>query len=146
VSRGLVGALIAVCAATGVHAQQPELHVDVIGPRPYSTQIGVGSSLALGTYTRVTTVAAFAPKRRPDLIGDAWRFDLLGRVTLDPFRQQRWALAFAGGVSIRRRSYLAAIAELEGPAARGFAPALQVGVSGGLRAGVLIRRALANKR
>jgi len=146
VNRRVLGALLVACAASIGRAQQPELRVDVMGPRPYSTQIGVGTSLALGTYTRATAVAAFAPRSRPDLIADAWRFDLLGRLTLDPFRQQRWALAFAGGVSIRRRSYLAAIAELEGPARGGFSPALQVGVSGGFRAGVLIRRALANKR
>lgn len=147
VNRILTGA--ALCVATSLHAQrlQPEVRLDVLGPRPYSVEPGIGVILPLGYYVRVGGGAGYALPLEPTLNGRRWRADLIVRGTFDPFRQQRWALSLGGGLSHRRSStYIAAIAELEGPEMRGLLPAFQIGVSGGVRAGVILRRAVPGRR
>ena len=67
-------------------------------------------------------------------------------MTLDPFRQDAWGLSFGGGLSVRERAYLAVIAEVEGREVAGWLPALQLGVAGGFRAGVVVRRAVPGRR
>jgi hypothetical protein len=143
-SVGLALALIVIPAlATG---QQPELRVDVLGPKPYSLQAGVAAIVPLGYYVRLSAGTGYAPRANASLIDDHWRADLVARVTLDPFREQRWALSIGGGLSVRRHTYLAAIADLEGPEIRGMLPALQVGLSGGPRVGLVLRRAVKGRR
>jgi hypothetical protein len=117
-----------------------------MGPEPYSVQPGVGGVVALGYYARFSADVGYAMRSDAKLIGDRWRADLLGRFTLDPFRQQRWGLSIGGGLSFRRQTYLAAVVDLEGPEWAGLLPALQVGVSGGWRAGLVLRRAIKGKR
>jgi hypothetical protein len=135
--------------ATTLHAQklQPEVRLDVLGPRPYSVEPGVGVVLPLGYYVRVGGAVGYALPLEPTLSGRRWRADVIARGTLDPFRQQRWALSLGGGLSHRRSTtYIAAIMDLEGPEMRGLVPAVQVGVSGGVRAGVILRRAVPGRR
>lgn len=137
-----------VLAATG-EAQthpQPELRADVSGPSPYSVQPGVGGTIALGTYARAGAAVGYAIRNDSTEIADRWRIDLLGRFLFDPFGQRRWALSVGGGVSVRRRVYLAALVDLEGPALAGWRPAVQGGVSGGLRGGIVVRRAIQGRR
>lgn len=139
----------ALCLATSLHAQglQPEMRLDVLGPRPYSVEPGIGVILPLGYYVRVGGGVGYALPLEPTLNGRRWRADVIARGTFDPFRQQRWALSLGGGLSHRRsNTYIAAIAELEGPEMRGLLPAFQVGVSGGVRAGVILRRAVPGRR
>ncbi|MEX2178432.1 MAG: hypothetical protein WD801_06960 [Gemmatimonadaceae bacterium] len=129
---------------------QPELRLDAVGPSPYVPHIGIGVNNAAGYYVRWTAVVGWGwGARRANssrAAGGEWRGDLLARVTLDPFRQQRWALSVGGGLSVRRHAYLAAIADLEGPELKGWMPALQLGASGGFRAGLLIRKAVPGRR
>ena len=120
--------------------------MDLLGPPPAVWQVGVGATARLGYYARLTGIAAYAPQADPRFLGDRWRADVLARLLLDPFRQQRWALSIGGGLSIRRTTYLAAIVDLEGPPVGGLMPALQVGVSGGMRAGLVFRRAMRGRR
>lgn len=127
-------------------AQQPEIRLDVLSPAPYSVQPGLGAIVPLGYYVRVSADVGYAPRSAANLIEEHWRADLLTRVTLDPFRQQRWALSIGGGLSLRRHTYLAAIADLEGPEMHGVLPAFQVGLSGGVRAAVILRRAVKDRR
>jgi hypothetical protein len=143
-----VSAALAVIAvqAAAAQGQQPEVRVDVLGPRPYSVQPGAGVIIPLGYYVRASGGVGYAPRAAANLISDHWRADLLARVTLDPFRQERWGLSIGGGLSVRRHTYLAAIVDLEGPELRGLLPAVQVGVSGGVRAGVVLRRAVKGRR
>ncbi len=141
-----LGALALSSTAQG-QALQPELRVDVIGPPPLSIEPGVGLNAAFGQYVRVSAGAGYEARGLPERAGRRWRGDLMGRVTLDPFRQQRWALGIGGGLSYRgSATYLAAIVDLEGPETRGLLPALQVGVSGGIRAGFVLRRAVRGRR
>jgi hypothetical protein len=134
--------------ASAAHAQElrPELRLDVLGPRPYSVQPGAGVIIPLGTYVRTSLGIGWGKRRTATSTHDEWRGDLLTRVILDPFRQQRWALSIGGGLSVRRQTYLAAIVDLEGPEMAGALPAIQVGVSGGVRAALILRRARQGRR
>lgn len=144
-------AALSLCAALAqpAHAQflQPELRIDVSGPAPVAIEPGIGVTTALGTYVRLGVLAGYDVNGAPERTGRRWRGDAVARVTLDPFRQQRWALSFGGGVSYRgATTYLAALMDLEGPEVRGVLPAVQVGASGGMRAALVLRRALRGRR
>jgi hypothetical protein len=127
---------------------QPELRVDAIraGAESITIQPGVGATARLGYYVRATASAGVAIERGTSELADRWRIDVMSRVLLDPFRQQRWGLSFGGGLTFRKRTYLAALVDLEGPEVRGWSPAVQGGVSGGLRAAVIARRAIPGRR
>jgi hypothetical protein len=126
---------------------QPEVRFDGLGPRPYSAEPGVGVIYAAGYYARVSLGAGYALPLETTLNGIRWRADFLVRGTFDPFRQQRYGLSLGAGLSYRRsRTYLAVVMDLEGPEVRGLLPALQVGVSGGPRAGLVLRRAIRGRR
>ena len=127
-------------------SQQTEARVDVFGPTPASVQPGLGYTMSAGYYARISAIAGYALTQRHDLIGDRWRGDIIARFLLDPFRQQRWALSVGGGLSFRRHTYLAAVLDLEGPEMRGFVPAIQLGLSGGTRGAVILRRAIPQRR
>jgi hypothetical protein len=147
VRRLLVAA--AVCAAGALPAQplQPEIRVDLQGPRPISLAPGVGLTLPLGYYVRVGAAVGYAVPLESSATGSRWRTDLLARALFDPFRQQRWGLSIGGGLSYRRsRTSILAMLDLEGPEVRGVLPALQLGVSGGLRAGLVFRKAISGRR
>ena len=75
-----------------------------------------------------------------------WRY-LLVRFLLDPFRQSAYGLSMGGGLSARAepgdrvRPRLLLAVDLEGRrSSRGLVPALQVGLGGGVRVGVVLRR------
>ena len=125
---------------------QPEIRLDVLGPRTPSIEPGVGVNVALGYYVRLGIAGGFNVRRGDALNGSSWRGDVLARFTFDPFRQQRWALSVGGGLSFRRQTYLAAVADLEGPETHGFVAAIQAGVSGGPRGAVILRRAVRGRR
>lgn len=144
--RVVLALAVALPAAAGAQRVQPEARVDVIGPSPYAVHAGAGLVVPMGLYARVSADGAYGVRRVNGVSRDEWRGDLIARVTLDPFRQQRWGLSFGGGVSVRRHAYVAAVVDLEGPPLRGFLPAVQAGVGGGVRAGVVLRRAMQGRR
>jgi hypothetical protein len=86
------------------------------------------------------------------------RSDLIARFTFDPFRQTRWAPYGGGGVSGRYNStaeggakaYLLVFFGVEGPlpvgARSGWVPAFEVGLGGGARLGVVLRRGIRARR
>ena len=101
----------------------------------------------LGTYLRTGLAIGYDARGVDHRAGERWRGDAIARVTLDPFREQRWGFSFGGGVRHRGSStYRAALLELEGPEMFGVLPALQAGVSGGLRGGLILRRAVRGRR
>lgn len=156
-ARLLAGAALA--AALGparAHAQRgpndpgvaAELRADaILGHRP-ALQVGGGVQLPLGYYARLGVDGLVGI--RTDQVSpraDA-RLDLLGRFLLDPFRQSPYGLSVGGGMSLRAeprdrvRPYLLLAAEVEGRRrASGWVPALQLGLGGGARLGVVLRRA-----
>jgi len=86
------------------------------------------------------------------------RTDFVSRFSLDPFRQSRWAPYAGAGVSGRYRSdldggsraYLMILLGVEGPlslgSTEGWVPAVEVGLGGGARIGVVMRRAINARR
>ncbi len=142
--------------AMAAHAQlptpsvHPEARLDVIAGHQPAVQLGAGLQVPMGYYVRVgldgavglATVTVPSSTSRADA-----RADLLVRFLLDPFRQSAYGLSVGGGVSARAepgdhvRPRLLVAADLEGRrSAHGWVPALQVGLGGGVRLGVMLRR------
>ncbi|HUX33230.1 MAG TPA: hypothetical protein VMV51_05100 [Gemmatimonadaceae bacterium] len=127
-------------------APSPEVRADVLGAAPYALQLGAGVNLGAGYYQRVELDGAVGARRRGGALVGSGRADALMRLLLDPFGQRRWALSLAGGVSLRYeagdkvRPYLAGALDLEGPVTHGIRTAYQVGVGGGVRVGIVLRR------
>jgi hypothetical protein len=158
-------AVAVAAAATSATAQQPlsppvapEMRVDVIAGAHPAVQLGAGAQIPLGYYVRVGVVAAVgaslgereagAPDQRMD-----GRLDVLARFLLDPFRQSRFGFSVGGGMSLRAepgeiaRPLLLVAVDLEGRRARsGMVPAVQLGLGGGARIGILLRRGAPSSR
>jgi hypothetical protein len=159
--RGPWGAAVLTAAALSapLHAQQasprltPEVRVDVIGASPASVQGAVGVEIPAGWYVRVGLLAGAGASIDPDDPGAAGRLDVLARFLLDPFRQSRWGLSAGGGVSLLAREgdhvrpQLLVALDLEGPrSSSGVSPSIQVGLGGGVRAGIGLRWGAAGTR
>ena len=135
----------------------PELRGDVILGRAAAVQLGVGLQIPAGYYVRVGVDGAVGMR-----IDDAslstqhrldGRLDVLARFLLDPFRQTSYGLSLGGGMSLRAepgdrvRPVLLVAVDVEGRRSRrGLVPALQVGLGGGTRIGVVLRRGSAGAR
>jgi hypothetical protein len=155
----MVGAA-AVLASSQAHAQGaepvlPELRADLIaGARP-ALQVGAGLQIPMGVYVRTGVDVAVGSR-----LGDAavssrldGRIDVLTRFLLDPYRQSAWGISAGAGLSLRAepgdrvRPLLLVALDVEGRrSTRGLAPAVQVGLGGGARIGVVLRRAIAQRR
>lgn len=125
-----------------------ELRVDAIDVRLPDTatlQLGAGIDTPLGYYVRLAVIGAGGVTSQDAKTLGSARADVLGRFLLDPFREMRWGLSVGGGISARYvagdhwREYLVLLLELETPVHRGLVPALQLGLGGGLRVGVVLR-------
>ena len=155
--RAFAAAVLAVALVTGGAADaqapvrprtdprvRPELRVDYLAA-PDGIQLGAGASVRMSTYVRLGAGAGAGPhfSDRVERIG--WRADIFGRFQLDPFRERRWAPYATAGVSVRgagseSEEFLMALFGLEGPLVRGWSPAIEVGLGGGFRAGLVMRR------
>ncbi|HJP87133.1 MAG TPA: hypothetical protein VJ852_14175 [Gemmatimonadaceae bacterium] len=157
----LVVSIVALAAAgTAASAQveqqrvQTEWRLDGLFARSSGVEAGVGVSVPTGIYVRNGLVGAVGAGRH----GIEGRTDLLSRFSLDPFRQSRWALYGGGGISGRYRSredggshaYLMLFLGVEGPLpvgrTSGWMPAFEVGLGGGARVGVILRRGINARR
>src|SRR5690242_429565 len=128
-------------AQTPQQQLQTEWRVDGIFARTSGVEAGFGVSVPAGIYVRNGLVAGLGAGRH----GAEGRTDLLSRFSLDPFRQSRWALYGAGGISGRyrprqdggSRAYLLLSVGLEGPLPAGnksgWVPAFEAGLGGGAR-------------
>jgi len=143
-----------------VVAQQPqqrlqmEGRLDAIIARSMGVEAGLGVSVPSGIYVRSGLVAGIGAGRH----GLEGRTDLFSRFSLDPFRQSRWAPYGGAGISGRYRSkldggsraYLLVFLGVEGPLAlgrtSGIVPAFELGLGGGARVGVVLRRGVNARR
>jgi hypothetical protein len=141
-------------------AQQPqqrlqmEGRLDAIIARSTGVEAGLGVSVPSGIYVRSGLVAGIGAGRH----GLEGRTDLSSRFSLDPFRQSRWAPYGGAGISGRYRSkldggsraYLLVFLGVEGPLAlgrtSGIVPAFELGLGGGARVGVVLRRGVNARR
>jgi hypothetical protein len=149
--------LVAPAAALSQVPQQPlqvEARVDAIVARTTGVEAGLGLSVPSGIYMRTGLVAGIGAGRH----GVEGRTDLISRFSLDPFRQSRWAPYAGAGVSGRYRTkldggshaYLMIFLGVEGPlalgATTGIVPAFEVGLGGGVRFAVILRRGINARR
>lgn len=141
------------------HAQRvprmlAEGRVDAITSRARTVQAGAGAILTAGTYARIVLGAGAGVTKRSggDMRGSA-RADVTVRFLLDPFAQARWAPYLGGGLGYldegvqRRQGVLMLVAGLEGPRSRrGMRTAIEAGLGGGVRVGVVLRQGRADVR
>lgn len=155
-----VAVTLALSLPVMARAQQPRQHLqsegrlDVIAAHTTAVQAGYGLSVPAGIYVRTGLVVGAGAGRN----GFDARTDLIARYSFDPFRQSRWAAYAGGGVSGRFRptadggsnAYLLVFLGLEGALPRGqssgIVPAFELGLGGGARFGVILRRAVAAQR
>jgi hypothetical protein len=125
-----------------------ELRVDAINVSSASSgtlQGGVGANVPLGYYVRLELDGAGGVTRRDSVNHNSGRIDVLTRFLLDPFNDAPWGLSFGGGMSAMfergttTREYLVVVVDLETPHIGSVTPALQLGLGGGLRVGVVLR-------
>lgn len=158
----LVIASIALGARPPLHAQaasrprpRAEARVDYLGPNPDVVHAGIGVNVAAGTYLRVSLVGAGGASWEEGRTAGSMRADVIGRFLFDPFRERRWGLSAGGGLSVRYdrvsggrhwRPLLALVVDFEGPPKGSIVPALQIGLGGGARVGLIIRGGDPNRR
>jgi hypothetical protein len=141
----------------GAQAPSPsryaEYRVDVIGGNGGTAQLGAGAVIPLGVYVRLGLDAAGGATWRDEASRASGRVDAIGRFLLDPFRESPLGLSLGGGLSVpyvdgqqRLRAYLTAVVDIEGRMRGRFTPAVQIGLGGGWRAGVVLRASPARWR
>lgn len=133
-----------------VEAQRltPEVRVDGIFASHGTVQAGVGAGIPLSTYVRGVMVLGAGADREG---AGTYRADAMLRFHLDPFREHRWGPYAAGGLSLLRngddpRAWVLLVLGLEGPLRGGAATAFEIGLGGGARIGIVLRRARARQR
>ncbi len=109
-------------------------------------QAGVGPVIPLGVYTRLTATIAGGPAWRDGDTRMSGRADVIARFLLDPFRETRWGLSLGGGLTVpytdgdaHVQPYMTAVVDVEGRIWRRLTPAVQLGVGGGTRLGIVLR-------
>lgn len=170
---GVVKAFIGVCAALGclwspeLSAQRPvaqpsgagrlrpEVRLEFIGARDPIIQLGAGVSFRAGTYARVTLLAASGVAVQQSASVLASRVDLHVRYMLDPFGESRWGAYGLGGLSLMHvRSEhgggdltprLVLGIGVEGRP-RAVTRAVEVGLGGGTRVALALRKGLPGRR
>jgi hypothetical protein len=155
ISIGFVGTLPFVGGAQIVQQKfQSEARLDAIFSRSAGVEAAYGLSVPVGIYVRSGIVAGIGAGRH----GVEGRTDFISRFSFDPFRQTRWAPYAGAGLSGRYRSkldggaraYLMVFLGVEGPLPlgelSGWVPALEVGLGGGARVGLILRRGVNARR
>jgi hypothetical protein len=151
--------------ATRLSAQQQELArrspppiefradaIDVRSIESGTLQGGAGVNLPLGYYVRLEIDGAGGVTRIDDVNANSGRVDALARFLLDPFDEATWGLSIGGGMSarfgerLRPHQYLVVLTDLEMPSVSGIVPALQIGLGGGVRVGLVARIAQSGRR
>jgi hypothetical protein len=133
---------------------QVEGRIDGIFARTTGVEAGLGLTVPAGIYVRSGLVAGVGAGRH----GVEGRTDFVSRFSLDPFRQSRWAPYAGGGISGRYRSdcdggsraFLLIFLGVEGGLplgqTEGWVPAVELGLGGGARVAVMLRRGINGRR
>ncbi len=124
-----------------------EYRADAILTRGFAVEGGAGAVIPAGTYVRVSIDGAAGPTWRDGAAHAGGRVDVLGRFLLDPFREVPYGVSLGGGVSVpyvqgdaHVRPYVTVVLDVEGRRrTSGWTPALQLGLGGGARIGIVLR-------
>jgi hypothetical protein len=129
-----------------------EYRADGIFGNAETVQGGVGLNVPMGIYVRLGVIGAAGVAHRDGDASFSGRTDVIARFLLDPLRETPVGLSLGGGVSVpyeqgmRVRPYLTAVIDVEGRRRGGISPALQVGLGGGTRVGVVLRASPERRR
>ena len=130
----------------------PEARAELLVARSAAAQAGAGISVPAGVYIRPTLVAVTGPAWRDGESGWSGRVDALARFLLDPFRESSVGLYAGGGLSARYdpwerwKAALALVVGVEMPSSGRFAWGLEMGLGGGFRVALALRRAVPGRR
>lgn len=137
-------------------AQQLEARADAALGRTSAALVGAGVLTDAGAYVRVGLLAGagVAYGRQdggPRRAAAAGEVAAVARFVLDPFRQSAHGVYAGGGVGVRAADgagepFVLAVVGVEGRRRGGLAPAVEVGVGGGVRVAVALRRARPGRR
>jgi hypothetical protein len=153
-----IGALaILISLATSGGAQetrwwQPEVRADAILARTNTYHGAVGVSTPMGNYIRVAMVGGGGVTVAKGESVASGRIDLIGRFLIDPFRQSKRGPYAGAGVSWRAergetgRAYVVVMLGFEGNPGPRFVPAMELGLGGGTRVGLVLRRSVRDRR
>jgi hypothetical protein len=128
------------------------VRADAFVDRDPGAQLAVGLAIPAAYNVRLAADVGIGGVSRDQGWKTAGRIDLLARWLSDPFRQSRWGLNAGGGVGLRveERAVPRIVAiltlGLEGPGNGSWVPGIEVGVGGGARAGLTLRRASKRRR
>ena len=129
-----------------------EYRVDAIMGRGTAVQGGAGVTIPLGIYVRLGLIGAAGATEHASDVSFSGRTDAIARFLFDPLRETPLALSLGGGVSVpyergrRVRPYLTAVADIEGRRRGTITPALQFGLGGGARIGLVLRASRGQRR
>src|SRR5688500_17381914 len=153
--------LVAVLAGAGhLEAQEagrgsvfrPLGRVDAFLARADAVHAGAGVTRDLGSYVRLDYVlAAGAARAGGETVASA-RAEGVARFLLDPFRQSRWGFYGGGGLVARLdggddlRGYVTLLFGAELPDEGRMLEAIELGIGGGMRIALVVRRGRPDRR
>ena len=127
---------------------QPEAHLELLAARSTALHFSVGANVIAGDYVRLGLLGGMGARRVHDSTRASGRIDVVGRFHLDPFRQYKRGFYAGGGGTwlfddgLAPRVRVLLVLGYEGSEARStLITGAEVGVGGGVRIGVTIRRA-----
>lgn len=130
-----------------------EYRADALIGRGTALEGGLGAVFPMGIYVRTSLDVAGGVTWRDAGTRASGRVDLISRFLLDPFREVPVGLSLGAGVSVpyasgdhNVRPYLTGVIDIEGKRRGRITPALQVGLGGGTRIGVVLRTSPARWR
>jgi hypothetical protein len=142
----VLSATLSAAAAAQQPSIYPEFRADAIIATGGTVQGGAGMVVPTGAYVRVGLDGAAGVSWRDGSSSTTGRVDLIARFLLDPLRENNVALSIGGGLSAPidrdgfRTPLLTLVVDVEGRRRGGLTPALEVGLGGGARIGIVFRR------
>ena len=132
-------------AADPAAGPRPEARLDLIAASRSVLHAGAGLDVPVSRYARVEGVVAAGPRFGPGGPTFSARGDAVVRFVLDPLVQLANSPYGGAGVSVRRdggrtRGDVVAVLGLQLRSRSGVAPAVELGLGGGARVGVVLRR------
>lgn len=142
----LVAPLCAGAQASDESRVRGEVRSDVIVARAMMLHAGLGAAYRLGYNVRLHVVAAGGPAWRSSRSGESLRGDATLRLLLDPFGETGIGLSVGGGLGVlhdafeETRPVGLVVFAIEGQPRAPLVWSLEVGLGGGARVGVVLRR------
>jgi hypothetical protein len=151
----LLFAAVACTARAQIHSTRLALEsrADVFVARTTALHAAAGVNVIAGTYVRIGVVAGGGARRIDSVWRSSGRVDVVARFHVDPFGESRWGGYAGGGASyffdrgVPGRARAVIVIGFEGRSTtRRWVPGVELGLGGGARIGVTLRRARAARR